>query len=123
METFKEQNNLINHLSVNMEQAIEAALECHRMTLNSLQHCLSLGGKHSDRKHVNLMKECADICQVSASFMIEGSDFAHDICGVCARICDACANHCAVVDDQDAMMKLCITACRKCAESCRNMEH
>ena len=123
METLKEQNELINRLSVNMEAAIQNALECSRVTQNCLQHCLAEGGKHAEKKHVNLMKECAELCQLSASFMIEGSDFAHDLCGVCARVCDACADSCANVDEEDAMMRLCITACRKSAESCRNMEH
>lgn len=123
METFKEQNEFINRLSVNMEDAITNAMECFRITTNCLQHCLTMGEKHAEIKHITLMKECAEICQLAASFMIEKSDFAHDLCGVCARVCDACAVSCNEVDSQDAMMKFCITACRKCAESCRNMEH
>lgn len=123
METLKQENEFINRLSINMEEAISNALECFRITNNCLQHCLSIGDKHADIKHIMLMKQCAELCQVSASFMIEKSDFTHDACGLCAKICDACADSCLEVDSQDAMMNLCVSACRKCAESCRNMEH
>lgn len=123
METLKEQNEFINQLSINMEEAIKNSLECFRVTSNCLQHNLSIGGRHSEKKHISLMKECAELCQLSASFMIESSDFANDICGVCARVCDASADSCADIDSEDAMMRLTITALRKCADSCRNMEH
>lgn len=123
MDSIKEQNEFINRLSVNMEETITNAMECFRVTSNCLHHCLLMGEKHADVKHITLMKQCGQICQLSASFMIEKSDFAHDLCGLCAKICDACADSCLEVDSQDAMMKLCVNACRKCADSCRNMEH
>lgn len=123
MDSIKEQNEFINRLSVNMEETITHVMECFRITSNCLHHCLTMGEKHADVKHITLMKHCAEICQLSSSFMIEKSDFAHDLCGLCAKICDACADSCQEVDAQDAMMKLCVNACRKCADSCRNMEH
>ncbi len=123
METLKDQNEFINRLSVNMEDAIQNSLDCYRVVTNCLQHCLSLGGKHSEVTHITLMKECAEICKLTAGFMIEKSDFAHDLCGVCARVCDACANHCEHIEASDVMMNLCVQACRRCADSCRNMEH
>lgn len=123
METIKEQNELINRLSVNMEEAISNALECFRLTSNCLQHCLMMGDKHADVKHITLMKQCAELCQLAARFMIEKSDFAHDVCGITAKMCDACADSCLDVDANDAMMNLCVNSCRKCADSCRNMEH
>ncbi len=67
--------------------------------------------------------ECAEICQLVALFMVENSDFAHDICGVCARICDACGDSCYEIDKDDAEMRACMLACKNCADSCRNMEH
>ena len=123
MESLKEQNEQINRLSINMEDAISNALECHRICTSCLQHCLSVGGKHADQRHVTLMMECAEICRVAARFMIENSDFAHDICGICARICDACGDSCHDLDSMDPMMMACIVACKNCADSCRNMEH
>lgn len=123
METLKEENEFINRLSFNTEEAIERALDCYRVTTNCLQHCLSLGGRHADLQHITLMKECAEICRMSAEFLIEKSEFAHDLCGLCAKICDTTADHCQDIAPNDVMMNLCVTACRNCAESCRNMEH
>lgn len=123
MESLKEQNEQINRLSINMEQAISNALECYRATTRCLQYCLSMGGKHSGSHHITLLMECAEICQISARFMVENSDFAHDICGLCARICDACGDSCHEIAAHDFEMQACIRACRNCADSCRNMEH
>lgn len=123
METLKAQNEEINRLSINMEEAIQHSLECYRVCMSCLQHCLALGGKHSDFRHINLLTECAEICQLASRFMIATSDFAHDICGVCARICDACGDSCHDIDPEDPHMNACMVACRKCADSCRNMEH
>ncbi|MBA2404621.1 MAG: four-helix bundle copper-binding protein [Bdellovibrionales bacterium] len=123
MESLKVQNDQINRLSKNMEEAIQNALECGRVATFCLQHCLSMGGKHGEQRHITLLKECSDITKIAISFMIENSDFSHDICGICARICDACADSCHDLDPHDSVMEDCIIACRKCADSCRNMEH
>lgn len=123
MESLKEENDFINRLSVNSEEAIERSLDCFRVTTNCLQHCLSRGGEHADQRHISLMKECAEISRLTASFMIEKSDFSHDLCGLCAKICDACADSCEEICPEDVMMNLCANACRRCADSCRNMEH
>ena len=123
METFKKENEQINRLSINMEEAIQNSLECFRATTYGMEHCLSLGEKYSDQKHITLLKECAEICQITASFMIESSDFAHDVCGICARLCDLCGDSCYDLDPQDPILRACMDACKNCADSCRNMEH
>lgn len=123
METFKEQNEQINRLSINMEEAIRNCLECFRVTTSCLQYCLDRGDRYSDQRNITLLKECADICEIAASFMVESSDFSHDVCGICARICDLCGDSCYDLDSHDPIMKACMTACKNCADSCRNMEH
>ena len=123
METLKEQNLQINRLSINMEYAIKNALECYRVCSTCLQHCLALGGKHSEHGHITVMIECAQVCQIASSFMIATSDFVHDVAGICARLCDACADSCHDIDPEDPHMVACMVACRQCADSCRNMEH
>jgi hypothetical protein len=122
-DTIKAQNEEINRLSVNMEDAIQNAMECSRIAQSCLQHCLSLGGKHADVEHISVMMECAEITRLSAQFMISTSDFTHDQCGVCARVCDACFESCDSIDPEDPHLNSCMVACRKCADSCRNMEH
>lgn len=123
MESIKKQNELINRFSKNMEEAIANSLECFRVTTLCLEHCLLLGGKYAEPDHIMLLKECAEICQVSTSFMVENSDFTHDVCGICARICDLCGDSCYDLAEHDPIITACMSACKNCAESCRNMEH
>jgi hypothetical protein len=122
MDTFKEENERIN-LSVNMQECVDKLLECYKACSMCLQHCLAQGGKHVAHEHISLLLECSDICRTSAAFLMSESNFAHELCGICARVCDACADSCHFVDQMDLDMQSCVEACRNSAESCRNMEH
>jgi hypothetical protein len=121
--SLKAQNEEINRLSVNMEDAIQNAMDCSRVVQTCIQHCLSLGNKHAEVGHISVMMDCAEITQLSAKFMISTSDFSHDLSGICARVCEACYDSCQSIDPEDPHMNTCMVACRKCADSCRNMEH
>lgn len=82
-------------------------------------HCLTMGGEHSEVTHIQLLKDCAELCKLSESFMLRGSDFAEELCKLCADICEQCADNCEKVGPEDAQMGECAQLCRKCAESCR----
>jgi Domain of Unknown Function (DUF326) len=102
----------------NMQSCIDACDRCHRMCLQSaMNHCLESGGKHVEPGHFRLMMNCAEICQMSANFMLSNSSYHPQVCGLCAQICEACAESC---DDLDGMEE-CAQACRDCAKSCRSM--
>lgn len=104
--------------SEEMQNCIQNCLDCHRICLQeAMNHCLETGGKHLEPAHFRLMMDCAEICQTSANFMLHGSDHHKLTCGVCAQICEACAESCGQVGDMDE----CVQACRNCAESCRKM--
>ncbi len=103
-----------------MEQCIENCLTCHRLCLETVAHCLQMGGEHAAPAHIGLLLDCAEICQTSANFMIRGSAFHSRTCGVCAEVCARCAEDCERFGD-DQQMKDCAEACRRCAESCDRM--
>lgn len=107
--------------SMEMQQCIQNCEDCHRICMETEQHCLQMGGKHAEPSHIRLLHDCAQICQTSADFMIRGSEFHGMTCGVCADICARCADDCERVDPGDPMMKQCADMCRRCAESCRQM--
>ena len=101
-----------------MQQCIRNCLDCHATCLTmQANHCLEVGGAHVEQKHFKLMMDCAQICMVSADFMLRKSDHHPHICAECAEICNACADSCEAVGDMD----LCVQACRKCAQSCGAM--
>lgn len=107
----------------NMEQCIRDCLACYQECMSCIPHCLSLGGKHVEEKHITLMMECAQMCNVSATLMQLKSGFSYELCQLCARVCDACADSCSSIDPNDSMMQKCAETCRKCADSCRSMAH
>jgi hypothetical protein len=106
-----------------MQECIDNCTSCHAVCLETIEHCLQLGGKHSDPAHIRLLADCAQICATSADFMLRMSDHHPEICGQCAAICEACAKSCEdlATGDGAEMMKRCAEICRRCAESCRRM--
>ena len=106
-----------------MENCIDNCRSCHEVCLETISHCLEMGGEHANPDHVKLLQDCVQICQTNADFMIRGSSRHMLTCGVCAAICEACADECekmATGDGADIMQR-CADACRRCAESCRQM--
>jgi hypothetical protein len=114
----------MNHqtMTPEMRQCIDDCTACHQVCLQTIQHCLGLGGKHAEQPHIRLMADCAQICGVSADFMLRMSDLHARTCGVCAEACQRCADDCdRVGGGRDQQMNQCGDLCRRCAESCRKM--
>ena len=104
-----------------MQQCIQNCMECHRICLETVAHCLQMGGKHAEATHIRLLLDCVEICQTSANFMIRGSDLHARTCAVCAEVCERCAEDCERIGSDDEQMRRCAEMCRRCAESCRRM--
>ena len=101
-----------------IDECIDRCIECHKVCLHeAMQHCLEVGGDHVAPEHFRLMITCAQMCQISADFMLAGSMLHMQVCGVCAQVCEQCALSCRQLDD----MEMCAQACERCAESCRKM--
>lgn len=103
-----------------MQQCIDECARCHAICLETAHHCLHLGGKHADPRHIGVLLDCAEICQSSANFMLRGSSHSAHVCAACAAVCQACEESCRSMGS-DEMMQKCADACRRCAESCRKM--
>jgi hypothetical protein len=104
-----------------MDECIRNCTECHRVCLETVDHCLKLGGDHAGVDHIGLLLDCAELCQTSANFMIRDSVMHRRVCGVCADLCDRCAADCERMGADDAQLKASAEVCRRCAESCRQM--
>ena len=65
----------MHKLSKEMRDCINACLACYASCLGtSMMHCLEQGGKHVEPEHFRLMMACAEICRVSAHFMLIGTE-------------------------------------------------
>jgi len=113
-------HNDTHKISPEMQKCIDACTRCAAICLETMHHCLHLGGKHADPEHIVLLADCAAICRTSADAMLRGSAHSGHICAACAEICTACEASCRSMGD-DEMMKKCADECRRCAESCKRM--
>ncbi|MGI8470555.1 MAG: four-helix bundle copper-binding protein [Pyrinomonadaceae bacterium] len=107
--------------SQEMRTCIENCQNCHAVCLETISHCLEMGGKHAEAAHIRTLQDCVQSCITSADFMLRMSDFHPQVCGICADICERCAANCESLADGNDFMQRCAEACRRCAESCRQM--
>jgi hypothetical protein len=107
-------------MSREMQQCVEECLSCYSICVQTVQHCLELGGKHAEASHIRTLTDCAEICQTSAGFMLRASPLHTRSCAFCAEVCRECESKCRRIGD-DQMMQQCADACRRCAESCERM--
>ncbi len=107
--------------TVNMErtmrECIEACQRCHDQCLTDVQRSLTLGADHAAPAHVALLIDCARVCATTAELMLTGSRFHRSMCGVCAQVCEGCAQQCEMLGELDD----CARACRDCAQRCEQM--
>jgi hypothetical protein len=68
---------------------------------------------------IRLDHDCAATCFMAASFMSRGSQFAADLCRLCAEVCSACGDECRKHEVDHCQR--CADACDACAEECRQM--
>lgn len=99
-----------------MAECITNCTDCHRICLETITRCLTTGGNHAEVKHLQLLMDCVASCNACTNSMIRGSEHHAHFCGLCEKICTACAESCEKTGD-----KACAEACRKCAESCGAM--
>lgn len=102
------------HMSKDMQNASANARVGYQTCLGSaMTHCLKAGGKLVEPKHFRLMMACAETCRTAAHFMLLNSPHHAHVCEECAE----CARDCQSLSDMDD----CVTACNRCADSCRAM--
>jgi len=95
--------------------------DCAALCARCAHHCLHMGAQHAAPEHQGLMRDCAEICALAASFMARSSPHAAHVCRECAEICNACAADCERLGETDQMMTQCASVCRQCAQACERM--
>lgn len=106
--------------SEDLKRCIENCRECHETCQETLAYCLQEGGKHTEASHLTTLLACVEICATSANFMTWGVDLHPQVCGVCAEMCERCADSCTAFTG-DETMQHCAEICTRCAQSCLAM--
>ena len=87
-------------------------------------HCASEDLNETDVKMlaecIRLDRECSAVCRSAAHIMSMGGKFTKEFCGLCAKVCEACAVECEKHQNMEHC-KACAEQCRKCAEECKKM--
>jgi hypothetical protein len=68
---------------------------------------------------IGLDSDCAQLCELAVALMSGGSEYAPQLCALCADVCKACGDECARHDMDHCQQ--CAEACRRCERACRDM--
>ena len=110
-----------HHTDDEMQKCLQLCRDCHAMCIQTIAHCLKLGGRHAAPDHIRLFEDCAQMCATAADYMLRESPFHDRICRLCSDLCKQCAKDCEPVAGDDNLVKQCIDMCQKCAGSCERM--
>ncbi|MEW9124155.1 MAG: four-helix bundle copper-binding protein [Thermotaleaceae bacterium] len=66
---------------------------------------------------LQLLRDCADMCGITAKYIARTSCSAKITAGLCACICELCAVECAKFPDPESQH--CAQVCLHCARDCR----
>jgi hypothetical protein len=102
-----------------VQSCIDTCLRSQREAIMTLTYLRDMGGAHIDPVRIRSLLDCADVCQVAATFMMRGSHRHVELCAVAARICRDCADLCDGTNDHQ--LRKCVEACRTCEATCREM--
>jgi hypothetical protein len=102
------------------KDCIEACVRCAQACEHCADSCLSEQNVEKMAECIRLDRDCAEMCWFAAALMSRNSQFATDLCHVCAEVCDACGMECEKHDVDHCQH--CADACRRCAEECRSMQ-
>lgn len=73
--------------------------------------------EQSRAAQLQLLRDCADICTLTAKYIARCSMFARPIAALCAQVCEACGEHCLRMPDPQS--QFCGRVCLDCARECR----
>jgi hypothetical protein len=98
---------------------INACLHCAAVSNHCALSCTTEEDIKMMARCIQLDMECSVICYATASLMSLDSEKATAICGICADVCEACANECSLHDNEHC--RQCADACTACAAECKNI--
>lgn len=103
----------------NMEnEFIEKLARCAAACESCMDACLDESDVKKMVQCIRTDRDCARICQVTASFVASNSSHAEHLVKECQEICRQCAEEFEKHDMEHC--QACAQACRECEEACKN---
>ena len=110
---------IVTNVTNAYQKCIDACNRCAQACYECFEACLNEADVQARTKCIKMLAECAQMCQMSATGMASNGMFVKEHCGLCAIVCDACAQECNMFKDQHC--KQCAQECRTCAQECKDM--
>jgi hypothetical protein len=110
-------------LTREMEEGIQDCLQCHRICLRTFSHLrtLELDAELAEPEQLNLLLDCADLCRVSADFMLRISELHVQVAELCCKACRRCQQLCELPSGEDPIVLEYAATCARCANSCKRV--
>ena len=96
---------------------IDALQECEEMCEHMTTHLKGRYDVNNRRVQLQLLRDCADICTLTAKFIARNSVFSKGLANSCAYICEVCGRECARFPDRESQE--CAQICFHCSRECR----
>lgn len=112
--------SLLKRFFMHQEHAalLKALNECIAECNHCYEACLNEEHVHMLARCIELDRDCAEICALTAGWVARGAEHHSALINLCAELCDACAEECEKHAHDHC--KKCAEACRKCSEECRS---
>jgi len=101
------------------QPCIDACTRCAQECEHCAIACLSDPDMTMMTACIRLDNDCAAVCRLAATFLIQRSSFDADVYRLCAAICNSCGTECA--KHKPDHCQRCAEACRRCADECSRM--
>lgn len=88
---------------------IKALLNCAAACENCASSCLDESNVTAMAHCIEIDRDCAELCFITAKLLIRDSEYAHGLLEVCEKACRHCAEECSKHEHEH---------CKKCAENC-----
>ncbi|MBB6215424.1 hypothetical protein HNQ80_001513 [Anaerosolibacter carboniphilus] len=99
------------------EQLIRTIQDCEVICEHMIAYLKHMPDVHTRVVQLHLLRDCADICGLTAKYIARNSTFAKHIANICVCICEVCGGECARFSDPKSQN--CARVCLHCAQQCR----
>lgn len=106
-----------SHMPPSHAGVLKTVQDCEAMCEHMTTFLKGKPNVHTRIRQLNLLRDCADICGLTAKYIARNSIFAKHIAHLCAGICEVCGNECLRFPDPESQQ--CGHICLNCAMACR----
>jgi len=99
-----------------LASSAKSCSDCAATCEKTLAYFHKKGGKYTEAKNVDALKDCISLCKASADLKSRKSANALKLDTLCNEVCQQCAQICK--DLKDPALKECIDSCETCHKCC-----